>query len=130
MNECTISQVVTCLVLLGASQLASKGASGQAILNTEESQIREVSGLHANADLSLSITRGNSDVVNVRTSGIVGVMGERHWLRLMLGGRYLSNEKRSILDGQFVQLSLRRAIFPLWTVAIFSPVFAANLKRR
>lgn len=64
----------------------------------------EVSGFHLGADLSASVQRGNTDLVDVAASGMVGVLEGRHWARVIFGGKYLSDDDRSILDQQFVQI--------------------------
>lgn len=84
--------------------LGAGPARGQTILNTERFQLAEVEGFHASVDFSVNGERGNSEVLNVASSGIVGTRAGRHWIRLIFGGRFLSDEERSILDSQFGQL--------------------------
>ncbi len=79
-------------------------AEAQVILNTERFQLAEVDGFHVGADLSGSLQRGNADLLDIGTSGIMGYRSETHWGRAIFGGRYLSNADRSILDQQYLQL--------------------------
>lgn len=87
-----------------ALTLGAGPAQGQTILNTERFQLSEVEGFHVSADFSVNGQRGNSDVLNVSSSGIVGTRTGPHWIRFIFGGRFLSNEERSILDSQFGQV--------------------------
>ncbi len=85
--------------------LAATGTvAAQTILNTERFQLDEVTGPHLSTDVSLSLKRGNAEVLDVSTSGMLGTVGDRHWPRVIFGGRYLSTKDRSILDDQFLQL--------------------------
>ncbi len=92
------------LLALLALVIAPGALAAQAILNTERFQLGEVEGRHASVDASGSLKRGNSEVLDLSASGMVGVMRDRHWPRLIFGGQYLSDEERSILDQQFAQL--------------------------
>lgn len=78
--------------------------SAQTILNTERFQLAEVEGFHVSSDLALDLRRGNSRLLDLRASGIVGTLEGRHWPRIIFGGRYLRDADRSLLDEQFVQL--------------------------
>lgn len=91
---------------------AAPTLSAQVILNTERFQLDEVEGFHLGADLSGSVQRGNSEVLNISTSGMTGVLSGRHWPRLIFGGNYLSDAERSILDQQFVQLRYSYVVSP------------------
>lgn len=84
----------------------------QVILNTERFQLEEVDGFHLGADLSASLQRGNSEVLDASTSGMVGLLDGNHWVRLMFGGKYLSDADRSILDQQFTQLRYSYIVSP------------------
>lgn len=90
--------LVGVLLLLGPL-----AATAQTILNTERFQVEDQEGFHVDASVSFSFERGNSDVANLSASGIVGTVAGAHWPRLIFGGRYLSDEERSILDAQFLQ---------------------------
>jgi hypothetical protein len=79
-------------------------AHAQVILNTERFQLAEVTGFHLSGDASVDVQRGNSRILDLSTAGMVGVLEGRHWTRVIFGGRYLSDEERSLLDQQFVQL--------------------------
>ncbi|MEX2530643.1 MAG: DUF481 domain-containing protein [Gemmatimonadota bacterium] len=86
---------------------------GQVILNTERFQIDEVDGIHVGVDASLSGQRGNTELFDVSSSGIVGILTSRHWIRTIFGGRYLAQEgKEAILDRQFVQLRYSYLLSP------------------
>jgi hypothetical protein len=85
---------------------------GQTILNTERFQLAEVDGFHFSGDVSADLQRGNSRILDVRTSGIVGVLDGRHWPRMIFGGRYLSRRDDSLLDEQFVQLRYSYILSP------------------
>ena len=87
----------------GCWALPLRGA-GQTILNTERFQLEEVRGPHLSADVALSLKRGNAELLDLSTSGMVGTITGRHWPRAIFGGRYLSSEEASILDDQFLQL--------------------------
>ncbi|TVP55458.1 MAG: DUF481 domain-containing protein [Gemmatimonadales bacterium] len=78
--------------------------TAQTILNTERFQLSEVEGFHLSASFSMNGDRGNSEVLNIASSGIVGVLAGRHWTRFIFGGKFLSNEERSILDNRFGQV--------------------------
>lgn len=92
------------LLALLALVIAPGALAAQAILNTERFRLGDVEGGHASVDVSGSLKRGNSEVLDLSASGMVGVMRGRHWPRLIFGGQYLSDEERSILDQQFAQL--------------------------
>lgn len=101
--------LILSLLLLASLPLP---ASGQVILNTERFQIEEVEGFHLGADLSASIQRGNTKVMDLSTSGIVGFSHQRHWPRLIFGGKYLRDDTRSILDQQFAQFRYSYILTP------------------
>lgn len=84
----------------------------QTILNTERFQPSEVHGAHLSAELALSLQRGNTKLLNISTSGMVGTLVGRHWPRLIFGASYLSNDHRSILDDQFLQLRYSYILSP------------------
>ncbi len=86
--------------------------SGQVILNTERFQIEEVEGFHLGADLSASMQRGNTEFLDLSTSGILGFSHQRHWPRLIFGGKYLRDDTRSILDQQFAQFRYSYILTP------------------
>ncbi len=100
----------TTLILCGLTVPAH--TRGQTILNTERFQLDEVTGPHLSADLSASLKRGNAEVLDVSTSGMVGTVVGRHWPRLIFGGRYLSTKDRSILDDQFIQIRYSYILSP------------------
>lgn len=95
------SRLATGLAVLLALPAASPA---QTILNTERFQIEEVEAHHLSAEISLSLQRGNARVLNASTSGVLGTLADRHWPRIIFGGRYLSTEASSLLDAQFLQL--------------------------
>lgn len=101
MRSCLLAAL---LLVLTVAAPAPRGLQAQTILNTERFQLSEVDGFHVSADLSLTGERGNSEVLNASTSGIVGARTGRHWTRFIFGGRFLSDEERSILDNRFGQL--------------------------
>lgn len=92
--------------LAPALPLVPSGAlPAQTILNVERFQIGELEGGHAAIDLSGSGQLGNARVLEARMEGIAGRLGERHWPRIILGGRYLRERGEDpILDNRFVQL--------------------------
>jgi hypothetical protein len=102
------------ILLLAAGLLLAQppSLSAQVILNTERFQLGEVDGFHLGADLAGSLQQGNSEVLDLAASGIVGMLQGRHWTRLIFGGKYLSDEDRSILDQQFAQLRYSYIISP------------------
>lgn len=87
-----------------AAVLSAGRLEAQTILNVERFQLADVRGFHVSADLSVDLQRGNSEVLDLGGSGVVGVLEGRHWPRVIFGGRFLSDEDRSVLDRQFVQL--------------------------
>jgi Protein of unknown function, DUF481 len=105
---------------LGALLLACPGVLaahpgpllGQTILNTERFQLSEVRGPHLSAELAVALKRGNTRLLDVSASGVVGTLVGRHWPRLIFGGSYLSNDSRSILDDEFVQLRYSYILSP------------------
>jgi len=92
------------LGFLAIAAVAPLHARSQTILNTERFQLGDVDGFHASVDLAASLQRGNKRVFDVSTSGMVGFVSGRHWPRIIFGGKYLSDDSRSILDQQFFQL--------------------------
>lgn len=98
------------ILLLGL--LPASGALAQTILNTERFQLSEVDGFHLSADLSANGSQGNSRILNVSSSGIIGVRDDRHWTRVIFGGKFLSDTERSILDNQYIQLRYSRLLSP------------------
>ncbi len=99
-------------VLVALAVVLPRPAPAQTILNTERFQLGEVEGFHASIDLSASLRRGNTRLFDVAASGMVGTLTGRHWPRLIFGGRYLSNDDRSILDQQFAQLRYSWIVSP------------------
>jgi hypothetical protein len=99
-------------VLAGLGIPSPQSAAAQVILNTERFQVQEVEGFHLGADFSTSVQRGNTKVLNVSTSGIMGVLEGRHWIRTIFGGQFLRTEDRSILDQQFVQIRYSYLLSP------------------
>lgn len=105
---------------LGALLLACPGVLaahagpllGQTILNTERFQLSEVHGPHLSAELAVALKRGNTRLLDISASGVVGTLVGRHWPRLIFGGSYLSNDSRSILDDEFVQLRYSYILSP------------------
>lgn len=98
-------------VVLGAGALAPPAAA-QTILNTERFQLSEVDGFHLSADLSVDLQRGNTRLLDLKGSGILGTLEGRHWPRVIFGGRYLSNREVSLLDEEFVQLRYSYIVSP------------------
>lgn len=96
-------------VILGLAVGSPSTGLSQGILNTERYQLESVTGTHANVDFSISGSAGNARLLNASASGIVGVRGDRHWVRLIGGGRYLADSERSVVDDRFVQL--RHSLF-------------------
>jgi len=84
----------------------------QTILNTERFQLREVDGFHLSADLTLSLQRGNRELLDLTSSGMVGTLRGRHWTRLIFGGKYLSSSSASLLDQQYAQLRYSYVLSP------------------
>ncbi len=99
-------------VLLAVLLITTPGLHAQVILNTERYQIREVDAFHLGADLSGSLQRGNTEVLDLSSSGIVGYRHERHWPRVIFGGRFLKDDDRSILDQQYIQLRYSYILTP------------------
>lgn len=79
--------------------------SAQTILNVERFQFGELDGAHGAVQLSGSGQLGNVRFLEASVEGTVGYAGERHWPRLVLGGRFLSeDDDEAILDDRFLQL--------------------------
>ena len=92
------------LLLLLPLLLPAPGGA-QTILNVERFQLSAREGVHLELDLSGSGQAGNRRLLDARIQGIVGVVTEHHWPRLILGGRYLrQGGEEPVLDNQFVQL--------------------------
>jgi hypothetical protein len=103
------------LDLLAAAFFASllpPGVQAQAILNTERFQLEEVHGFHLGADLSVAGQRGNTELLDLSSSGIVGLREGRHWTRVIFGGRYLSGADGAILDTRWAQLRYSHVLGP------------------
>ncbi len=78
--------------------------SGQTILNVERFQRTAGEGVHAELDLSGSGQSGNTRLLDARVQGILGLVTEHHWSRIILGGRYLRQaDQEPVLDNQFIQ---------------------------
>lgn len=91
------------LLLLPLFLPAPGGA--QTILNVERFQLSAREGMHVELDLSGSGQAGNTRLLDARIQGILGVVTEHHWPRIILGGRYLrQGGQEPALDNQFVQL--------------------------
>lgn len=91
---------------------AAPQVGAQSILNTERFQLREVDGFHFSGDFAFAAQRGNSTLLDITGSGMTGVLTGRHWTRLIFGGRYLSNDERSILDQEFAQIRYSYIVSP------------------
>lgn len=108
-------------VLAGALLLASD-ADAQTILNVERFQMEEVEEFHVGVSLSGSAQFGNTEVVNLRSEGIVGyrAVEGRHWPRIIFGGSYLRQRGRAaILDNRFVQLRYSYRLSDRWSTFHF-----------
>ena len=104
---------VTALILAGPPLLSAPAQLGaQTILNTERFQLAEVDGFHLSSDLAVDLQRGNTRLLDVRASGIVGTLEGRHWPRVIFGGRYLRNAQGSLLDEQFIQIRYSYILSP------------------
>jgi len=91
-------------LLLTLPLLAPHPAGAQTILNVERFQLTAREGLHAELDLSGSGQSGNTRLLDARVQGILGVVTEHHWPRIIVGGRYLRQGSQDpVLDNQFVQ---------------------------
>lgn len=111
--------------LAAALFLVPSAGWSQGILNTERYQLDDVSGGHAAVDLSVSGSAGNARLLNASASGIVGVRGERHWLRLIGGGSYLADRERRVVDDRFAQL--RHSFFATPSLEVYQFVqYQAN----
>lgn len=73
----------------------------QSILNVERLQPTDVSGLHARLDASASITGGNTEVVDLGGTGIAGYASAAHWVRLLAGATFLSEEGTDLVNDRF-----------------------------
>ena len=104
---------LTTLILAGQLLLSTPAPLGaQTILNTERFQLGEVDGFHLSSDLAVDLQRGNTRLLDLRASGIVGTLEGRHWPRVIFGGRYLRNTQGSLLDEQFIQLRYSYILSP------------------
>lgn len=96
--------------LVAALTVVPSAARAQGILNTERFQLDDVSGFHTSVDFSLSGAAGNADYLDASASGILGFRSERHWLRLIGGGKFLADDERRVLDDRFAQLRYSYAV--------------------
>jgi len=84
------SPVPTTSLLLHPPVPSAPGVAGiaptQTILNVERFQLYAREGVHVELDLSGSGQAGNTRLLDARIQGIVGVVTEHHWPRLILGG--------------------------------------------
>jgi len=92
-------------LLLFLPLLLPTPGGAQTILNVERFQLSAREGVHVELDLSGSGQAGNTRLLDARVQGILGVVTEHHWPRIILGGRYLrQGGQEPVLDNQFVQL--------------------------
>lgn len=111
-QDTLLSGIALSLLLTFLALLPAHSAQAQVILNTERFQIEDVDGFHLGSDLSASLQRGNTELLDISASGILGFRHLRHWPRLIFGGQFLQDEDRSLLDQQFAQIRYSYIINP------------------
>jgi hypothetical protein len=110
------------LLLLGLALGAPARAQG--ILNVERFQPQDVRGAHAAAEGSAALMRGNTNVVDVGLTSIVGYRGPQHWVRLLGGAQYLARGSSGIIDNRFVHLRYSYLVSPRLQTFHFAQVQA------
>lgn len=87
------------LPLLG---VASSPARSQTILNVERLQPGDVAGWHWGVEGGFSLSRGNTDKVDVGVGAVLGYRWTRDWLRLFGGLDYLSEDGAKVDNDRYL----------------------------
>lgn len=94
---------VAMVVLSLATVFWTAPAQGQRVLNTERVDPRTVSGLFTRVETGIDLRGGNSDILSLKGSGIVGYHGTHSWVLLMGGLSYLSSNDSVSSDDEYMQ---------------------------
>ncbi|MBT8397385.1 MAG: DUF481 domain-containing protein [Gemmatimonadetes bacterium] len=94
------------LFLLLGSALAWPPSQGwsQAILNVEALQADETEAVHAEVSGRIRWASGNTDLFQFGGDLGLGVLGERHWIRVYAGLEHLEKNEKNILDNRYVHI--------------------------
>lgn len=76
--------------------------TGQAILNVEGLQGEEVEGVHGEVSTRLRFASGNTDLSQVGGDLGIGILSERHWIRVYGGLERLERKGKDILNNRYV----------------------------
>jgi putative salt-induced outer membrane protein YdiY len=87
------------------AQTAVPGAlNGQAILNVESLQSWEVEGFHGGFNARLSLSRGNTDLLQTGGTLAAGFKSENHWARAFLGMEWLRKNEEDLVENLYTHL--------------------------
>jgi len=78
--------------------------AGQAILNVERLQSWEVEGFHGGLTGLLSLSRGNTDLLQAGGTLGTGFRREKHWARAYLGMEWLRKNEEDLVDNLYTHL--------------------------
>jgi hypothetical protein len=119
-------------VVLGSLLTVATTAEAQTILNVERLQPGDVDGWHWGLEGEFSLSRGNTEYVDL-FSGVVG--GHRwtdHWLRLFVGLDYRSETGESLENDRYLHARYNRWLSERWQTFHFLQLQASrgNLLQR
>ena len=92
------------ILTLSTILTTSSVASGQTILNVERHQPTDLEGFHGAIQARGALAEGNTEVADIEASGTLGYRPGRHWIRLLGGGRLLTEGGAEIVDERFGHL--------------------------
>lgn len=91
-------------LLVASLPLCARPLAGQNILNVEQLQPREVQGVHFGAQISAALSAGNTEIVDIGATGSAGYQSPTHWIRVLAGIEFLSEEGDEIDDNRFAHV--------------------------
>lgn len=113
------------LLILGLGMLGpalARPLEAQVILNAEQLQPRDTSGLQFALQGELNLKAGNAQLTDLAGAGAVGYRVGPNWIRLIVGGEHLSGASQSITDSRYAHLrysyifSRRLRTFHFWQI--------------
>jgi len=118
------------LLLLG---VVSSPARSQTILNVERLQPGDVAGWHWGVEGGFSLSRGNTDKVDVGIGAVLGYRWTRDWLRLFGGLDYLSEDGAKVDNDRYLHVRFNHRLTDRWQTFHFVQVqsrYASLLRSR
>lgn len=107
----TAGRTILALALVPTATPPTSLAS-QSILNVERLQPVDVRGAHLDLDLGASLSGGNTEVIDVSAVTVLGYLGGSHWIRLLGGIDFLSEESSDLVNNRFAHIRYNYILSP------------------